>query len=255
MYRFARTYGFITRTHNPSGRPESESPPNDIMRVCVRLPTPNGPRAPVAHKPTHASVFRDTAVLPVNAEQRQKRQDVGQVLRMAAGTGHSKPGGDESGGGTADTEARPGEDEETKDVEVWVRLADVFSGLPGHEKSSSGGNMDPSLSGGSASALSGKGTADAEWKLAVSRALEVRLRRYSTSLEDDLQVLRRATGERNIGLGGGERKGLVSSGREGSVTPEWVDMCVSIRAAEKIALRRALAEVRELSSVQNVKKS
>lgn len=249
MYRFARTYGFVTRAHNPSGRPESESPPNDTMRVRVRLPTPNRSRTPPAHEPKHAGVSRDAAGLPVDAEQRPKSKDAGHVLRTAAGAGQNKPGGDESGGGTADGEARHGEDEETKDVEVWVRLADVSNALLGHEKSPSGGNMDLSLPG-----ASGKGKADAEWKLVVSRALEDRLRRYSTSLEDDLQVPRRATGKRNIGLGtseGVDREVFTSSDRnerERSVTPEWVDMCVSIRAAEKIALRRALAEVRELSS-------
>lgn len=258
MYRFARTYGFITRTHNPSGRPESESPPNDTMRVCVRLPTPNGPKTPVVHGPKHANVFRDTAVLPIDAEQRHK--NVGQVLRTASEVGRNTPSDDESGGGTADAEARPGEDEETKDVEVWVRIADVSNALSGHENSPSGGNMGPSSSGANASApglkgINRKGTVDAEWKLAVSRALEDRLRRYSTCLEDDLQVLRRATREMDIGLEGGERKVFVSSGRDRSVTPEWVDMCVSIRAAEKIALRRALAEVRGFNSVQIAKKS
>ena len=108
------------------------------------------------------------------------------------------------------------------------------------------------------------GDAD-EWDSAVSRALEDRLRRYPTTLEDDLRVLRRRRALGEDGEGGRRGLGAIFDGEQGGATegelsapadhdgnrdrggvlaPEWVETCVSIRAAEKIALRRALAEVK-----------
>lgn len=105
------------------------------------------------------------------------------------------------------------------------------------------------------------------------KALRKRLRRYSTTLEEDLDTLRRRRTEavpvvppevgQETGTANGRRETHNHHHRhdqneemEGSasappapriparaaVTAEWVDMCVALRAAEKIALERALNE-------------
>ena len=72
-------------------------------------------------------------------------------------------------------------------------------------------------------------------------ALDERLRRYSTTLEQDLEVLRRFSFEEEQEQAQEQEREEAASPR--AVTNEWVKTCVSVRAAEKVALRRALHEI------------
>ncbi|CAM9867800.1 unnamed protein product [Ectocarpus sp. 8 AP-2014] len=73
-------------------------------------------------------------------------------------------------------------------------------------------------------------------------ALEQRLRRYPTTCQEDLELLglvaSDGTEEDNSADGTG---GTPASG---AVTAEWAETCISLRAAEKIALQRALRAAR-----------
>ena len=71
---------------------------------------------------------------------------------------------------------------------------------------------------------------------AACDALEERLCRYSTTLEEDLAMLQRCSIEEK------RDQGREKASSPSPATTEWVEMCVSVRAAEKIALRRALRE-------------
>lgn len=105
--------------------------------------------------------------------------------------------------------------------------------------------------------ISAKGTSAPPGTRAATEAAacEERLRRYPTSAEEDLRLLRRLSDEaRAVPEEGGnaaenERAGsrdadtatpAASAMTSGAVTTEWVKMCVALRAAEKIALEREL---------------
>lgn len=90
---------------------------------------------------------------------------------------------------------------------------------------------------------------------AEATACEERLRRYPTSVEEDLRLLRRLRStacvvpeegrEESEDERGGIRhedmsKSAVSPATSGAVTAQWVEMCLALRAVEKIALQREL---------------
>lgn len=88
---------------------------------------------------------------------------------------------------------------------------------------------------------------------AVCEALEARLRRYSTSLEQDLAGLpirnsgkscvEDATEEvSRVGEGAGGTADLGKRDLKEGAVSDWVELCVRVRAAEKCALGRALQE-------------
>lgn len=86
---------------------------------------------------------------------------------------------------------------------------------------------------------------------AVCEALEARLRRYPTSLEQDLaglpaesssEAVGDAAGVRCVGVGAGGCKDPAGNRDCDGASSEWVELCVRLRAAEKLALRRALRE-------------
>lgn len=78
--------------------------------------------------------------------------------------------------------------------------------------------------------------------VAEATACAERLRRYPTSVEEDLTLLRRLNNQESEDEGGGSpHAGMAkSAGTSEGVTAEWVQMCVALRAAEKIALERQL---------------
>lgn len=91
---------------------------------------------------------------------------------------------------------------------------------------------------------------------AAVNACEERLRRYPTSSEEDLRLLRRPNSkacvvseeggkgsedERREPRHAGMAKSAASTAASGAVTAEWVEMCIFLRAAEKIALERELS--------------
>lgn len=135
------------------------------------------------------------------------------------------------------------------------------------------GDLEESVAEPTSSALSASGAAiapataeesSASASIAAAAAacdaLEKRLCRYPTTLEEDLALLRRYSfgvnkedGEKNDQQEGGDedndttervidRVAPPKRALPGAVTTEWVEMCVNVRAAEKIALRRALRE-------------
>lgn len=79
--------------------------------------------------------------------------------------------------------------------------------------------------------------------VAEVKALEERLHRYPTTVEEDLELLRRP--RRRTELHHAEiAKSAAPAPAEarGAITEEWVRTCVALRAAEKIALGRELRE-------------
>ena len=282
MYRFARTYGFVTAAHNPSGRPDSESPPNDTMRVRVTLTPLTFPTTDI---PRRGGVPTET-MPPQRGDGAAQREGPGGGDRTC-GSREEPVATDEPPRGILAEAHKEG----TRLFEVGVRLGDVStalrlglddtlpssetSGGPSSEEShtptptvtaaAAAGKGDVSGNGKGRCTYTAKAGDAHEWDSAVSRALEDRLRRYLTTLEDDLRVLRRRRALEEDGEGGRRGLGAIFDGEQGGATegelsapadhdgnrdrdgvlaPEWVETCVSIRAAEKIALRRALAEVK-----------
>ena len=83
--------------------------------------------------------------------------------------------------------------------------------------------------------------------VAEVKALEERLHRYPTTVEEDLELLRRP--RRRTELHHAEiAKSAAPAPAEarGAITEEWVRTCVALRAAEKIALGRELRERKPL---------
>lgn len=131
---------------------------------------------------------------------------------------------------------------------VPVRLADVATAPLAAAGGVAGVEVESGSSAKGASAPVGT-RASAE-----STACEKRLRRYPTSAEEDLSLLRRLSnkacvlseeenkpeGERRGPPGAGSAKSAASLAISGAVTAEWVQMCIALRAAEKIALEREL---------------
>ncbi|CAB1096230.1 unnamed protein product [Ectocarpus sp. CCAP 1310/34] len=95
-------------------------------------------------------------------------------------------------------------------------------------------------------------------------ALEERLRRYPTTWQEDLELLglvasdgteednsadgtggtRRPQTEKTSAAAGAKGAALKAGAASGAVTAEWAETCISLRAAEKIALQRALRTAR-----------
>eukprot|EP00903_Cladosiphon_okamuranus_P009215 g8799.t1 len=115
---------------------------------------------------------------------------------------------------------------------VPVRLADVATAplaVAGGEVGEGSLTKGPSAQAGTRAAA--EATACAE-----------RLRRYPTGAEEDLRLLWRLNNNQSEDEGGGPpHAGMGKSAAiHGEVAAEWVQMCVALRAAEKIALEREL---------------
>lgn len=114
---------------------------------------------------------------------------------------------------------------------IPVRLADVATapqavagGVAGVEVAKGGSTRAASAPAGTKAA-------------AEATACEERLRRYPTSAEEDLRLLRLLNSKESEN----QRRRMANlTTTSGEVTTEWVQMCVALRAAEKIALQREL---------------
>lgn len=80
--------------------------------------------------------------------------------------------------------------------------------------------------------------------VAEAKALEEMLCRYPTTVEDDLELLRRPrrrlTEVHQAEVQTGKSAAPAPAEARGTVTAEWIQTCVALRAAEKIALGREL---------------
>lgn len=195
MYRFARTYGFVSYRAS-TGAANRHAGPKDTLSVQVGA----------SHPPTPA----------------RKRS-----------TNDQRAGATQGGGPTVGTvEGAPESQPERLQLELPVSLGDVGDAV----LAGTGNHAVPNNSDGAR---------------AVCEALEARLRRYSTSLEQDLaglsadsssEAVGDAAGVRCVGEGAGGCEDAAGNRDRDGASSEWVELCVRVRAAEKLALRRALRE-------------
>lgn len=263
MYRFARTYGFISYSKERDSRSalSLKSALKDTLRVNVEVSPPllsvQSPFSERAKNAPKNELWPNEGFQESSGLGLMKKPAGTGTLSTSSGKGTPVPEAGKGPGAPGRQEIRgtvgPGDsvEEQVFQLDVAVHLADVGGDSPVSKKEATSAQT---ANTGSSTALEGtKGRrpldSDVDNSAAIRRALDDRLRRYGTTLVEDLALLRNEEAMAvhstiaavTKGLGSGlarERESLGS----GVVTAEWVDLCVSVRAAEKIALERELRE-------------
>lgn len=251
IYRFARTYGFLSyakgtaTTRNSANSYDDfdmnnveKDASNNTLRNTQRTheaPSISTPASAGSELPSSSSLalpkdsFRvrvDSATSQTQQHQQPRVLVVPVLLADATGTqGQSRA--------RAENRHYDGENAVASARKALGDPPKMMAAAPAKERSTQAETATPSGAE--------EGVVAAEIK-----ALEERLRRYPTSVEEDLKLLLRRADDGPVGVEGAQEESATTPAASAAVTAEWEDMCIAVRAAEKVALERALRERRPL---------
>ncbi|CAM9163333.1 unnamed protein product, partial [Hapterophycus canaliculatus] len=250
IYRFARTYGFLTyakatATNTKSanghdfdvnsvvkdGNNNGNESRNDLRneergQLAAGInnpPSPGSESCPYSGSALAKDSFRvrvGSSTPQTPQQQQQQPQPVVVPVLLADATGAQ--------GRTcaqADTGHGAGENAASAGKSV-TGAPDTMAAVPAGARVASDETAAPSGAGAGAVA-------------AEVIALEERLRRYPTSVEEDLELLLRKADDGPVEVEGAQESAAAAAAG-GAVTAGWEGMCISVRVAEKLALKRAL---------------
>ncbi|CAM9340518.1 unnamed protein product, partial [Ectocarpus sp. 4 AP-2014] len=242
-YRFARTYGFINLRHTTGGGGGSSSSNSSSSSNAGDNGEPsndnggggggsdddddggNRGQRLSGGIPSGSDSLRVHVVLSSPAGQEQNEQQQQQLVlpvRLADVAAAAAAASDEQA--LEEPSRRLSRSETDQEGEA----ADGFSGAV----------AATAFAAGARAAQPGAGVAVTA---AEVEALEERLRRYPTTCQEDLELLGLVASD---GTEDNSADGTGGTPASGAVTAEWAETCISLRAAEKIALQRALRAAR-----------
>lgn len=239
MYRFVRTYGFLSRTgHSKTPAVSRPGSGSDTLQVQVQLPR--------KASDSIASEAAENRGLPGTARASVTRHGLGaRECREGASTTFQRA----VVGGKADADDASLTSGGVMTVHLPVNVALVGAMIADRRPypSCNADGIDALLLPAGARLPDGLLPSAKRTRELLYTVLERRLEIYPTNLQEDLQIIRRGFQEKR-GLGDAPGKELPTTGD--TAHRAWVMACTMIRAAEKVALLLAIRECRGGTSDQ-----